>query len=421
MSRYRAPAKNNLFPPYVALLSSWMFDFQSEGAGQGLAIQGVYLAIFMLATAWFFILDGGFRINKNSRESSFFFATAIYLFFSITSALLSKQDIYQIFRISFNIFEYVLVSYCTLRVASTNNLNAFRSIVGWLCLGYAMSSVVIAIAFRGGIDFSTVRYEIQGTSSIAALALANLLPFVKLRRVEVVAALVALLVIFLTVTRTYILVACIQLIVLVVLLRARPKSRSLLLATLAFSILLMLLFAFGNEITERWIDRLFVSKNFDGFDPTLATRASENEFMMNSIIASYWKFFFGSGIAAETSWWIPLEVGGGSNGSIGFGHNQHLSLLFTGGIIGGVPLLIIHFAQWIGAIKCVKLVKQNQPKDPDLIFFAYFSAITITGFLTVNFFSSTFGSRGFTLWYALATGIFLAISRKLKHQGQINS
>lgn len=50
-------AQRLLIVPYVLMIAAWMFDFQSEGAGQGLSIQIFFLFGYALFFAVFLWLD----------------------------------------------------------------------------------------------------------------------------------------------------------------------------------------------------------------------------------------------------------------------------------------------------------------------------------------------------------------------------
>jgi len=180
---------------------------------------------------------------------------------------------------------------------------------------------------------------------------------------------------------------------------------------LALSLIAGSLFvAFGEKNLERWIERLLISNQFDGEDPTFVTRYIEWEYMWEEFLSSYDNFFFGSGLAAETIWWLPTYFGGGDaiSSSVGFGHNQHLSLLFTAGVIGGMPLLLLQFFQaWQGINFSFKAKQYMTGPLKDIFFLGSWGSVIVFGYLSSNFLSSSFGSSGFSLWYGVGTGMLL--------------
>ena len=414
-SKDRTMRSQWLLKAYVLMTGAWLFDFQSEGAGQGLAIQSVFAICYAMGFLWFIVIDKGIHIKKNGAEILFYGIVGNYLFLSILSAIHHEQDSYQISRLTFNILIYALTAYTTSRVISITPTGAVRAILGHLCFLYGISSALIILLFKGGVSIDTVRYEIQGTSSIAALAFGALIVSYKLKKIEVLAITAVIAVIFLTVTRSYILVAFTQIAIQYGVLRGRLRSKPIVQMGIIAITLGVLLVAFGGDTYDRWIERLLVSKNYNGIDPTLETRTSEIEFMLASFVENSWNLAFGSGLATQTTWFVPSEVGGGTGNSIGFGHNQHISILFTAGIIGGLPLLLLQFYQGYKCIRLKQSLKLMNEFDADQKLMLNFAILTIIGYLAINFLSSSFISRGFTLWYAIATGVYLSATIKLKN------
>lgn len=393
---------------YVLMLASWMFDFQSDGAGEGLRIQ-IY---FLLGYAAFFVL---FLLSDRSSGKIAGFTplaacTFLFLGTSVISGLLNGQELYPILRHVTTILLYLTSAYATARVVMGNSAFALRQALGALCLCFAVSTFLIVTFFGDGIDLETVRYEIQGSSSVAALGLLVLALVLGVSALEIAAGLAAAMVIFFTVTRTYLVGVAGQVMVLLPMLSGRGLF-PLAIRFLALCLIAGPLFAaFGEKNFERWMERLLVSNQFDGEDPTFVTRYIEWEYMWEEFLSSYDNFFFGSGLAAETIWWLPTYFGGGDaiSSSVGFGHNQHLSLLFTAGVIGGMPLLSLQFFQAWQGVRFVFVEKKNMTGPlKDIFFLGAWGSVIVFGYLSSNFLSSSFGSRGFSLWYGVGTGLLL--------------
>jgi len=393
--------------PYVLMVTAWMFDFQSKGAGQGLAIQIFFLLGYGGFFTIFLWLDRALRI-KITGFAPLLFCTFIYLAVSITSGLQRGQDPYLVFRHVLTILIYLTATYATARMVVISSISVLRGALGVLCLGFAVSAFFIVLFFQGGVDLSTIRYQIQGTSSTAALGLIVLTFVFSLSRIEKVAALSAAIVIFLSITRSFLVVFAVQGFVLLPI-RQRLMRQRFIIAFVLAGFIGALFLIFGGESAERWVQRLTVIEQFGGIDPTVLTRYVEWEYMWDEFWSSIDKFLFGSGLAAETYYWIAPELGGRADGfgSIGFGHNQHLSLLFNAGLVGGAPLLCLQFLQGWQGFRFLLRARQYSQVKADLVFLGAWGVTIIFGTLAGNFLFATFGSRGFTLWYGIGTGLLL--------------
>lgn len=402
---------------YGLLVAAWMFDFQSEGAGQGLAIQSFILIGYLTFLAGFFLATWPHR-GRIPGVAPLIICTLVYLLTAVVSGLSRGQDPYALFRHALTILVYLSSAYATARMVVQGSPALLRRVLGWLCLGYAISAFIIVLIFQGGVDISTVRYQIQGSSSIAALGLITLALVFKLSRVEVVAGAINAAMVFLSVTRTSLLVVAAQGILLIPEFRRVLRPRLLVVISAGICLLATFLM-YGGESADRWVQRLFVRWDFGGEDPTYLTRLHEWQYMWDEFLSSADKFLFGSGLAAETYYWLPKEVaGGGDFYSIGFGHNQHLSLLFTAGMFGGFPLLLLQFMQgWQGGWLFAK-TRLMVAGHSELMFLGAWGATIVLGTLVGNFVFSCFISRGFSLWYGVGTGLLLGSLARLKFHSE---
>lgn len=409
----RKPASLLLNIFYFMMIASWMFDFQSDGVGEGLQIQIYFMGSFIIFSGLFLFSD--IFLSVGSKYKIIYFmhfaaSTTIFLVVSVASGLSEDQEAYAVFRHVATILIYLLTAYATARMVLDGSLKVLRRMLGILCFGFAISTFVIVSFFGDGIDIETVRYEIQGTSSVAALGVLILMAVLNVTVVEILAGFSSAVVTYLTVTRTFLVEIVAQSLILLPML-----SRQNLLSA-AFRILLVVgasvvLFSFvGKQGLVRWLERLFVSDKFSGEDPTFYTRIDEWDYMWDEILSSGKNFFFGSGLAAETQWSLPTYLGGDGTvwSSIGFGHNQHLSLLFTGGIIGGIPLLAVQFFQVFHGMRFLLSNNQKIANEGKDLYFLYAWGVTIIiGYIAINFLSANFGNRGFSLWYGVGTGLYL--------------
>ena len=173
-----------LLTAYVVMVCPWMFDFRSKGAGQGLAVQGILLIAFLVGFGLFLLYRPRNRLRIRGL-APFLAAVLLFILVPVLSGLVRGQGAYPIFRNSFSVLTYVGAAYATATIAVSCPLMTLRRILGWLSAGFSLSSFVIVAVFGGGVDVETSRYEIQGSSSIACLALILLAPVYPLRRIEI--------------------------------------------------------------------------------------------------------------------------------------------------------------------------------------------------------------------------------------------
>ena len=55
----------------------------------------------------------------------------------------------------------------------------------------------------------------------------------------------------------------------------------------------------------------------------------------------------------------------------------------------------------------LKMATRYRRNDENLIFLGMWGAVIILGMLAFNFFASSFGLRGFALWYGIGTGLLI--------------
>lgn len=210
--------------------------------------------------------------------------------------------------------------------------------------------------------------------------------------------------VFLSVTRTYLISAAVQTIPVASGLRRIIGPRMIVLGVVVAAGLAALVF-FGSEGASRWTQRVFESRTSSDEDYTWLTRVSEWEFMIDAWLASGRTFIAGNGLAAVTSWYDPTTHN--FEKSDGFGHNLFISFLFVAGLAGGLPILILQFVLAAQAYRFLNgVVKTGLTGSPVLFLGAWGSTIVLGNF-AANFLSSTLNNRGWALWYGIGTGLLL--------------
>ncbi|WP_083910381.1 O-antigen ligase family protein [Sphingomonas sp. LH128] len=389
---------------YAIMISSWILDFKSEGAGQGLAMQAIF-------SAFYITFAGSFTVINRSRSKGLSFiilalCTVIFLATAITTSIVYNADIYNTMRNVIPIVLYITAASASYSIVfeMKDNLRALRQCMATVALAYMISAFFV-IYFSKGVNFSTIRYEIIGGSIVFGVSYAVMMMRFKLIPIEIIMVFISVLIISLSVTRTWIAVAAVEfMLVLVFVVKMRPGFivRIFMVgAVLAIGVATLQLS--GVPVLDRWTQRIF--SNQFSVDPTSLSRERQNNSMLDSISQ---RPFFGAGLSGESRFWLEKNLGGSNEISraYGFGHNQHLSMLFIGGIFGGLPLLLLQF--WQSASAVIFMRKTRWYRESDLVFFGVLSGLVICGTLAYGMLGGTFGDRELALWYGVGTGLFLA-------------
>ncbi|BEU98980.1 hypothetical protein [Novosphingobium olei] len=347
----------------------------------------------------------------------FLLAVTVFVAVGSVSGLLNGQQPSDLGRIALPAVLYMATAYATTRVVMTCDPAALRRLLAVAALAYVISGFVVQRLVNGPIDFETVRFQILGGATIPAIGYLECMALFGLTLTEIGAMGSAFVLLFLSITRTYLMSAAVQLAPL-----AAGANRligpRLIAAIVVVSIFGVGFLVYGGEGVTRWTDRLYTQRTSSGEDYTLYTRQSEWDFMIKHFEETTQTLVSGNGFAAVTTYYYPREVGGGSENSIGFGHSQHLSLLFIAGIAGGGTLLAVQFWQFFNAVMLLIRLARSKFDGSDLLFLAAWGSSIIIGCIVANFFSSIFNSRGWSLWYGVGTGLFIgARARYLRELG----
>jgi hypothetical protein len=406
--------KRVAFIAYMAMILSWALDFRSEGAGQGLFIQVFFIGSYFAATTVFYLSAG----HKMTAELAVFVASVlIFIGVGVMSSLLSDQSYYGVFRNVTTILIYVTVAHATFLILMNlpKETRRIRQAIACFVILYMLAAFLTVLFFQGGIDVSHARYEVIGTSVVAAVSYAALSLRFRLSRIELAAVLSALGIIALSVTRTWIVVLAVQLAVLAMFgggINLRSLRRGIIAAAAGLA-MLAALEAAGMPVLERWTGRLFAAQTLN-VDPTGLTRQRQLDSMQRSIAEHP---YFGAGLQGESVYWLETVLGGkdGVSVSAGFGHNQHISIVFVAGLIGGGPILLVQLWQFLRAFSFI-FRSRNVARHDDLVFVGVFGALIVIGTVTYGMFGGTFGSRGLTLWYGVGTGLLLGGSHSWRRR-----
>ncbi|WP_157158868.1 hypothetical protein [Bradyrhizobium genomosp. III] len=394
------------------------FDFRSQAAGAGAAIQALLLLLFLGLSALFWLSSRPIRKIRPSLTLA-----GVVAWFCLESAFVGYLDRQEIYSIIVNIVPIgllVLTNYNMQRaIACAPDLTSLLTCVKWLAVLFLFARVVV-IAATTGIDITTARYEILAGSVNACLGLLATSILYGLSGIDLLILTTTLALVAISVTRSQIAVAISQFGIYlssISYLFKNPKT----LRRLALLVFLPLGLVAADQlgqfgITDRWIVRLFAASEF-GVDPTLIARNAEVEFMLDAFTASSAEFMFGHGIAAETSLIggnaaaAAAAVGRDSIANVhskGFGHHNYWSILFVGGVLGGLPLLVFLCHQTVEAALFFRRVRVARLLETTVAQFGLWGSATVIGMSMFGFLAGTFGDRPTCLWYGIGMGMLAA-------------
>lgn len=405
---------------YIASIILCGLDYKASSSGQGFIVQapiwGFYFLSFSMAILPLFSAEYGIR------ELRYFVLICLsFVVFSSIVGFWAGQDSWAIFTngISFSvyvtatIFTVVVLKLCRDRAAMLNNIkNA--------CLAFMILHFLMAYVTGGGIDLATSRYSYLSGATIPASAILAIGAVFYFGKKEFLIAATNLAIILISVTRTELAIIAGQIASVFFaspLLVFRPSvlKKGVCVILLATSVIGVDIAA-GTGLTQRWITRMSTREtNRYGVDPTALTRFAESHYMYQRFTSSFEHFLLGNGLAAQTKLTGPSAklaatiVGMGSVTSVrsfGFGHNNHMGILFVGGLFFGVPLLLLNFVNGLQAFNLMrKLFKQRGLYEKDFIYIGIWGALIVTGMLTEGFLSGVFSERASCLWYGIGTGM----------------
>jgi len=403
---------------FATLIMICALDFKSESSGAAALFQGLIYLVYLISLAAILAVAVRYQIRVGSLCV---LIIAILLFVTESSlvGLYANQVPYFIFTNWLGPFIYATAAIATFIVlqAARENLVSFLSIVRTSCLVFALVHFFVVLWVRGGIDLSVSRFEWLNAAVIPSLGLMAVAIVCRLRKSEILILMLQLTFTMISVTRTLLVVMAAQIAIVFVarpsLLTGRAPLRAILILCLSAVTLLGLDTLAGTGLTARWVDRMTVSEKF-GYDPTALTRNAETEYMLQAFTASTGSVLFGNGLGAYTrlvgrdAIIVGEAMGYGvvSFGDVGIGHENHVSILFVAGILGGGGLLLVQVLNSFQGIMLIRrLTDTATAYDNDLVRIGVWGAVIVIGVFTVGFLGGTINDRPMCLWYGVGTGM----------------
>jgi hypothetical protein len=337
---------------------------------------------------------------------------AIFVFVSMISGFVEHNDLFKVFAFSiptvlfiFSLIMISLIAQTGLKPEDVIDVIAIAAIAAII-----IRIPIVAILF--GIDFDTVRYEILcGATAVGTAYILSRVPG-GLRPYDILFALIHLIIILLSVTRTAILNVFSMAGVLILCMAgriARPQTLITVGLTLPLSALAIYAVAVtlpGNPI-GRWIARTASFQTGD-VDLSGVERESQIVFELDKLSGAGIERLIGFGIAApggHSAALLALVTQHGDAGiyvPTGFADHTYVCLIFLGGVLGGGPLLLAQLLWLWNSVRAIRFVLKTYPNKLSWVTMA---PLAVVGYQVSNFLAASFADRSQSIFFGLCLGV----------------
>lgn len=397
----------------AAALAPWAFDFRArmgepESWGQLLAllISSFFLALLLLKHA---------SVRLSSMMMLILAAIGLFLVGSVISSfaygLAPRETIAAAVPVAL-LFLFALAGF---RIVATSD--RAESLVNALVLVAAFSAIIkVVLNVSVGVASGVVetRYDLLPGANSLLVAMAVVALTMPVGTVWKVISAFAVIPTFLSATRS-ILISVVVPIGFASASRTRTMVRVALFLGLAVVGVWLLNWLAANtlvgQMLDYWYFRLVGQRQNIGFDLTADIRRGEISYMLEQFTSSFAHILFGNGIAAQTSLQdetIREMMGYVGNLSEfrmrGFGHNNYVSLLFTGGLLFGGPLLVVLLVMLAQAL--IALVTLPRLRATPLIVLTMWNGAACVCTLLQAMLASPMLDRASSAFFGLSIGVF---------------
>lgn len=408
----------------VLTLATIAPDFRRAENDQGLLI--IVLGLMNV----FFGLMLIFDLRKVRRHTLLaVLPVLLFLGASLISGILNDQAVRRVLSNGFPLvnFAVALVAFAEF----SRNEKEASELIQALLFG-AVASVVFKLMFAFSyynLSLEDARYQVLSGAipllfsySVAGLILGR-------TRFALMSLALVFSAVFISVTRTYLLVFAVAYAAVLVSLPLSGMIRSLKRVGLYLALVVLgsvVIFFSMPEVLDRWLSRLGAESKF-GFDLTAATRIAEAHFQVQELGRNTLHLLFGFGQGAETrmsgySAQLVQSVLGTDavtwQGS-GYGHNLYVGMFYVGGVIFGAILFsfLVYIAGYglIGAKKACSRGGSSRQQ-----FLAVWGFSSFCGYLTFALLSGTLGNRSYSFFFGVSAGLIL-IRRYSKGESRCNA
>lgn len=338
-----------------------------------------------------------------------------FIFIAISSGIMRDQSVYSVFAQILPAVIFLQTAFvCSSYISYNSNSKNFLNIVILSAIFSGIWKFLFSFSYLD-LNIEDVRYQIISGATILLFSYAITSFVIKKRKYMWLSLFLSLGVVFISVTRTYILVFLFSIFVTAF---ALPSSRLknnffkgiFLLIVLIGSIFLLQFFV--PSVADRWLERIFSYQSTGGEDLTTLTRIAEINGQIKYMKEDILGFIFGFGIAAPTEWsgielthiYALLGAGAESRG-YSYGHNFYVGCIYVGGIIFGTLLIsILLYAPLKGLIKLKRVYYYLNDSER---FLAMFSICAVLGYSAFGLLGGTFGDRVMSFYYGIAFGLLV--------------
>lgn len=408
----RLPLDVLLLWVYLALL---IFDFRrAEGDSSSLV---VVLGLGHLGLGVLLLVQAG-KISRRSIQ--WMVPMMLFALASAVTGILREQPVYSVLS---HLVPLLIFIVAVLVVSNLHNK------VGRLLLPsiafFALLSTAWKLGFGftyTGLDLETIRYQIISGALPLLFAYGTTGLLVERRKWTAIAIGLSILVVVLSVTRTYIVVfavtTCAAILAMPLSALGKATRRGLILAFLGVAALIVVGLVFPEAI-ERWTSRMGSSERF-GFDLTGATRLAEAAYQFQKMGEDTLGLFFGFGQGTETRF-------GGSAAQLvqsvlgnrtfewrghGYGHISYVGLVYVGGLVFGLPVIGVFILLLSRAILISRQAWQKMTVETR--FTTIWGISSYAGYLSYGAFGAPWGDRTFSLYFGISVALILLGLRQIK-------
>lgn len=395
------------------MLFTLVFDYRRSVADSSSLV--IFLSLINIFCSASLIL-----ILNSFKKKILYYSFPILLFIitSTISGIMRDQSIYSVFAqiLPAVIFFQTVLVFSSIIQEQSESINILKLIV----LSGVLSGIwkLIFTFSYSGLNLEDVRYQIISGATIMLFSYAVTCFIIEKRKYMWVALFLSLGVVFISVTRTYILVFAFSAFITALCLpSSRLKSNLIKCCFLVFALIfsLFILQLFFPSISERWIQRIFSYQSTGGEDITALTRIAEINGQIDFMKRDFLGFLFGFGIAAPTEWsgkemahlYTILGIDAESEG-YSYGHNFYIGCMYVGGVFSGILLI---FTLLYSPLKgLVKLKKYFNKLSQNERFLAVFSICAVLGYSAFGLLGGTLGDRVMSFYYGVVFGLLLAFN-----------
>lgn len=408
-SRFEKNIGNLNFILFFIMLFSLAFDYRSIDG----SLIVIVLGLVNVVVGFLLILS-----QRQFNKKVFYLISFFWLFAIITSlvGILRGQGSYSVLAqiLPFVIFCNTAIIYASFIHRNDDFVEIVKLSI-WVAIFSMIWKPFFAIYYYS-LNFTEVRYQIISGACIFLFAYGLSCIITKKNKnpiISIISIIFPIIIVLVSVTRTYIFVFFLMLILGLFLFNVKRGILIFLKSGVLFSIVICISLFIFPEAGDRWFGRLFNLKQDGLNDLTSLTRLAEINGQIYHLKNDFLGLLFGLGIAAKTEWMgdafyeVLLILGSNFEGVGGsYGHNVYVGLIYVGGLVFGMPIIILLLS--ILFLSIFKFKKNHMRMSEDKKHLLLFSILSVFGYSLYGVLGGTFGDRSMALFYGISFGILLS-------------